>query len=82
VALAWTRARYEGVHPIIGASGVEQVTDNLGSVDVVLPEEAIGRLAGATEFAVGFPADFIAECEANPWVFGEGKVTGRARGMR
>ena len=43
----------------------------------MLPEEAIGELEGATEFAVGFPADFIAECEADPWVFGEATVKSR-----
>ncbi|GAA3012825.1 aldo/keto reductase [Streptosporangium longisporum] len=79
VAIAWTRARYDIVHPIVGARDAGQLAENLGSVDVVLPEEAIRRLEAATEFELGFPGDFIAECEANPWVFGKATVTGRSR---
>jgi aryl-alcohol dehydrogenase-like predicted oxidoreductase len=78
VAIAWTRSRYAAVHPIIGARTVEQLTDNLGAVDVALPEEAVRRLESAAEFEVGFPGDFIAECEADSRVFG--KVSARLSG--
>ncbi|MET1074092.1 MAG: aldo/keto reductase [Umezawaea sp.] len=71
VAIAWCRAKSRTVHPIIGASTVEQLTDNLGAVDVVLPPEAVARLDFATDFAVGFPSAFIAQCEQHPAVFGE-----------
>lgn len=71
VAIAWTCARSRAVHPILGASSAEQLADNLGAVDVVLPGDAIQRLASAVEFSRGFPTDFIAECETTPWVFGE-----------
>ncbi len=76
VAIAWTRAR-TAVHPIIGARTVEQLTDNLGAVEVKLPAEAVRRLEAATEFTAGFPSDFIAE--TGPWVFGEAsaRVDGR-----
>ncbi|MFC4564569.1 aldo/keto reductase [Nocardiopsis mangrovi] len=74
VALAWIRARSAAVHPIIGARNVGQLTENLGSVDVDLPGEAVRRLESAAEFDRGFPGDFIAECEADPWVFGEASV--------
>ncbi|GAA2906945.1 aldo/keto reductase [Streptosporangium fragile] len=74
VAIAWTRTRYAAVHPIIGASGVKQLTENLGAADVVLPQEAVRRLESAAQFEVGFPGDFIAECEADPWVFGEASM--------
>ncbi|GIH82565.1 aldo/keto reductase [Planobispora rosea] len=81
VAIAWTRARFAAVHPIVGARDVEQLRDNLGAIDVVLPEEAVRRLEAAAEFELGFPGDFIAECEADPRVFGEaaGRV-GRPEG--
>ncbi|MGC5014233.1 aldo/keto reductase [Streptosporangium sp. DT93] len=79
VAIAWTRARYGNVHPIVGARDAGQLTENLGAAGLVLPEEAIGRLEAATGFEVGFPGDFIAECEASPWVFGDAEVTGRPR---
>ncbi|MCY9783735.1 aldo/keto reductase [Nocardiopsis sp. EMB25] len=79
VALAWTRARWRFVHPIVGASGVDQLAENLGSVDVVLPEEARLRLEAAADFEVGFPGDFIARCEGDPWAFGAAaaRVDGR-----
>lgn len=69
VAIAWTRARSRAVHPIIGARSVEQLEDNMGAIDVDLPEEAIQHLTVAVEFDVGFPTDFIAE--TSPVVFGE-----------
>lgn len=71
VAIAWTWARSRTVHPIIGARNTEQLEENLGASDVVLPEEAVRRLDAAVEFDAGFPTDFIAECEKVPWVFGE-----------
>ncbi|MGS2642300.1 aldo/keto reductase [Streptosporangium sp. LJ11] len=79
VAIAWTRTRFAAVHPIVGARDVEQLTENLGAIDVVLPEEAVRRLESATGFEVGFPGDFIAECEAGPWVFGEAPTQPRVR---
>ncbi|WP_329081956.1 MULTISPECIES: aldo/keto reductase [unclassified Streptosporangium] len=79
VAIAWIRARSPAVHPIVGARDVKQLTENLGAIDVVLPEEVVRRLEAATEFEVGYPGDFIAECEADPWVFGEAPTEPRAR---
>ncbi|MET7304982.1 aldo/keto reductase [Embleya sp. NPDC005575] len=69
VAIAWTRAHSRAVHPIVGARTVEQLRDNLGAVDVVLPEDALRRLAAATDHTAGFPTDFIAA--TSPWVFGD-----------
>jgi aryl-alcohol dehydrogenase-like predicted oxidoreductase len=79
VALAWTRRRSAAVHPLAGASSVAQLTENLGALDVVLPDAAARRLEAAVEFELGFPGDFIAECESSPFVFGDHAtaVTGR-----
>jgi aryl-alcohol dehydrogenase-like predicted oxidoreductase len=79
VALAWTRATFPSVLPLVGVSRPEQLTDNLGALDLTLPAEAVARLAAATEFERGFPADFIAECEPSPFVFGNAatSVVGR-----
>jgi aryl-alcohol dehydrogenase-like predicted oxidoreductase len=71
VAIAWTRSRSAAVHPLVGASTVEQLTENLGALDLVLPDDAVGRLEAAVEFERGFPADFIAECEPSSFVFGD-----------
>lgn len=70
VALAWTRCRSRAVHPLVGVSTVEQLTENLGALELTLPAEAIQRLESAVEFRLGFPGDFIAECEPSPFVFG------------
>jgi aryl-alcohol dehydrogenase-like predicted oxidoreductase len=71
VAIAWTRSRSAAVHPHVGVSTVDQLTENLGALDLVLPDEALARLEAAVEFERGFPADFIAECEPSPFVFGD-----------
>jgi aryl-alcohol dehydrogenase-like predicted oxidoreductase len=71
VAIAWTRSRSPVVHPLVGVSSAEQLTENLGALDLVLPGEAVRRLEAAAEFERGFPGDFIAECETSPFVFGD-----------
>ncbi|WP_018656317.1 aldo/keto reductase [Actinomadura flavalba] len=71
VALAWTRAKYAGVHPLVGARTAAQLTDSLGAAGLTLPDEAAARLDGAADFALGFPGDFIAQCEESPFVFGD-----------
>ncbi|WP_067963291.1 aldo/keto reductase [Nocardiopsis trehalosi] len=79
VALAWLRARSPAVVPIVGASDTAQLRDNLAAVDVALPPEAVDRLSAAAAFEAGFPADFLTQCEADPWVFGAAgtRVDGR-----
>jgi aryl-alcohol dehydrogenase-like predicted oxidoreductase len=72
VAIAWTMARSRAVHPMLGARRVEQLRDNLGALDVVLPAEALARLDAATGFTAGFPTDFIRDTSG--WVFGAALV--------
>lgn len=67
VALAWTRLR-PGVLPMIGARTYAQIVDNLACTELTLTQEQADRLAAATGFVPGFPADFIAQ--TTPWVFG------------
>ncbi len=69
VALAWTTARSRAVHPVVGARRLDQLADNLGAVDLVLPPDALARLDAATGFDVGFPHDFIRDMQG--FVFGE-----------
>ncbi|SFP30247.1 Predicted oxidoreductase [Amycolatopsis arida] len=82
VAIAWTRARSHAVLPLVGASSTEQVVENVGAVELTLPDDAVRRLEAAVEFEPGFPGDFIAECETNPFVFGDTatRVDGRGPG--
>ncbi|GAA4996177.1 aldo/keto reductase [Yinghuangia aomiensis] len=78
VAIAWTRARSRAVHPILGARTVEQLKDNLGAAELVLPDDTVARLSAAVDFSLGFPHDFITSTK--PWVYGEAdsRVDGRA----
>ena len=80
VAIAWTRSRSAAVHPIVGVSNVEQLTENLGAVDLVLPADAVRTLEAAVEFELGFPGDFIAECEPSSFVFGDHATAVDGRG--
>jgi aryl-alcohol dehydrogenase-like predicted oxidoreductase len=69
VAIAWTRARSQAVHPILGARTAEQLKDTLGALDLTLPDDAVSRLESATDFTLGFPGDFLTQADAA--VFGE-----------
>jgi aryl-alcohol dehydrogenase-like predicted oxidoreductase len=79
VALAWLRSKSKAVLPLVGASSAGQLVENLGALDLELPGEAVKQLEDAVEFEVGFPSDFIAECEPHSFVFGDNatKVDGR-----
>jgi aryl-alcohol dehydrogenase-like predicted oxidoreductase len=68
VALAWTRSRSAAVHPIVGARRLEQLGENLRSLEIALPADAVARLEASTGFDVGFPTTFIDETRA--WVLG------------
>lgn len=67
VALRWTmqeRVNDEisrGVSiPIVGATKVGQITDNLGAVAITLSDDQMKRLDAASTFERGFPHDFLA----------------------
>ncbi len=59
VALSWLRSRSATLIPIIGASKVQQVEDNLGCLDVQLSAAQAERLEAANPMTLGFPYDFI-----------------------
>jgi len=80
VAIAWTMRKSPAVHPIIGARRVEQLKDNLGALDTVIPDELVKRLEEATEFKLGFPGDFIKDTSA--WVMGPANQRTVDRGPR
>ncbi|MEV0062344.1 aldo/keto reductase [Nocardia sp. NPDC050718] len=71
VALAWTRQRSRAVLPILGVSTAAQLRGNLAAAELRLPADAIRVLADAVPFERGFPADFVAECDASPMVYGD-----------
>jgi aryl-alcohol dehydrogenase-like predicted oxidoreductase len=70
VALAWLRQRPVPVIPIIGARRLEQVKDNLGSIDVKLDEPHLNRLEEVSRIELGFPHEFYKKEHVRTIVFG------------
>ena len=68
LSLAWIRQR--GVIPIIGASKVEQLEDNISSLDIALDKEQLNRLNAASEIDLGFPHDFVLRKGASKMIYG------------
>jgi len=60
VALTWLRRRPGVVIPILGASKLHQLNDNLGCLDVELDDAQTERLDKASAVELGFPYDFAA----------------------
>jgi aryl-alcohol dehydrogenase-like predicted oxidoreductase len=60
VALAWAATQPAVTSPIFGARTLEQLEDNLGAADLVLPEEARKRLDEASALELVYPYDFHA----------------------
>lgn len=58
VAIAWVLAK--GTLPIIGPRTVEQLDDNLTSLDVRLTSAQLERLEAASAITLGFPHDVVA----------------------
>jgi aryl-alcohol dehydrogenase-like predicted oxidoreductase len=60
VAIAWVKAQQQRAEiiPIIGARTPAQLEDNLGSLAIVLEQEELELLDGASAIALGFPYEF------------------------
>jgi len=63
VAIAWVMEK--GVLPIIGPRTPAQLADNLAAAALVLSEEQIARLDGASAIPLGFPHELLAEPETS-----------------
>jgi len=61
VALQWTRQQGFECIPIVGATRLEQLQENLQMVDLQLPEEELKRLEEASAIDLGFPGKFFRE---------------------
>src|SRR5262249_55220862 len=59
VALAWLIARPAVTSVIFGARNVQQLEENLGAGDLVLPDKAIADLDAASAFELGYPYESI-----------------------
>lgn len=64
VALAWVRQRpYGVVIPILGATKLSQLRDNIGCLEFSLSGEQLARLDGASGIDLGFPLAFLAQVQ-------------------
>jgi aryl-alcohol dehydrogenase-like predicted oxidoreductase len=71
VAIAWVLAQPWPLIPIVGARSEAQLRDNLGALDVELPDEAVERLSAASGFRLGFPRDFLESDHVRGLIFGD-----------
>ena len=70
VAIAWVRAQPWQLVPILGARTEAQMRENLAGLDLELFPEHLERLAGTSDFALGFPRDFLEDDEVHELIFG------------
>lgn len=68
LSLAWILAK--GVIPIIGARKMNQLEDNIASLDVVIPDDVMKKLNEASAIELGFPHDFVLRPGAQKMIYG------------
>ena len=61
VALKWTMQQGFSCTPIVGATKVDQLLDNLKTVAVTLSDDHLKRLDEVSAIKLGFPGDFFRE---------------------
>ncbi len=61
VALKWTMQQGFSSIPIVGATKLVQLEENLKTIDVMLSAEHMERLDKVSEIPLGFPGDFFKE---------------------
>lgn len=69
-ALSWIRQQPGVIIPIIGARTVEQLTDNLGCLDVMLDSDVMETLDDMSRIEPGFPHDFLSRDAIRENVYG------------
>lgn len=70
VALKWLMQKPFSCIPIVGATKLNQLEENLKCLDLTLTPEQIGRLDKVSEFELGFPAAFYEEEAVRKNLFG------------
>jgi aryl-alcohol dehydrogenase-like predicted oxidoreductase len=61
VALQWTRSQGFSSIPIVGATKVSQVEENLKTIEVTLSADHLQRLDEVSKIDLGFPGEFFRE---------------------
>ncbi len=70
VAINWVRQQPGLLIPLLGASALDQLQDNLAALDFTLGPEQIDRLERASKIDLGFPHDFLSGDEVRNLVTG------------
>jgi aryl-alcohol dehydrogenase-like predicted oxidoreductase len=70
VALKWTMQQGFNCIPIVGATKLTQLEDNLKTVDITLSDEQIKKLNDASVIELGFPGEFFNEDAVKVNTFG------------
>ncbi len=70
VAIAWIRHQPGVIIPIIGATKLHQMEDNLGALKITLSAEHLARLDKVSKIQLGFPQDFLNDDEVHDLIFG------------
>ena len=61
VALQWTMSQGFSSIPVVGATKVSQLEDNLKTVDISLSQEHLQKLDEVSTIDLGFPGEFFKE---------------------
>ena len=61
VALQWTRQQGFGCIPIVGATKLDQLNENLKVIDLLLPPDDLAKLNEVSDIDLGFPGKFFKE---------------------
>jgi aryl-alcohol dehydrogenase-like predicted oxidoreductase len=77
VALAWTLLNPAVTAPIVGARTPAQLEDNLGALELDLPEDERALLDEASAVELGFPHEFAARPMAQAVMRGDLKIAAR-----
>lgn len=70
VALRWLRQRSPRTIPIIGARTTEQLRDNLGAIDVRIPEELFDRLEKSSRSPLAWPHEMFSSPAQTGFTYG------------
>jgi hypothetical protein len=70
VAIAWVLTQPWPLIPIVGARTEAHLRDNLGALDLELPEEVLSRLDQLSGFRPGFPREFLESDGVRELIFG------------
>jgi len=61
IAIAYIRAKYPYVYPIVGGRKIEHLKGNIEALGIELSDEEVDAIDGAVPFDVGFPMNFLFE---------------------